>query len=263
MVKGCRVGLAILCLLATVSPGCLPEAMRYLDEGDRMLEKRDYRRAIAYYDSALREDPKLAYAYHGRGIARHFSGDLTEALGDFDRALKFSPDDVTIYRSKIDTWLDLLEYLSEREADTANAERGLARGQFIVNRILLMSDLDKLLQLDPADDWSYNQRGILRLATGDYDGAIADYTRAIDLNGEANWAYYNRGVAKSDAGDNDGAIEDLSMAITLDETDGWAYFRRGIARIRAGDSELGCTDLKRAKDLENPDAEGALEEMCR
>ena len=60
------------------------------------------------------------------------------------------------------------------------------------------------------------QDGNAKLAIGDYDGAIANYTEYIASNPTTEnkaIAYYNRGTAKKAKGDLDGAITDYTKAI--------------------------------------------------
>ena len=53
----------------------------------------------------------------------------------------------------------------------------------------------------------------------DYQGAIADYTKAIRLNPNAA-AYYNRGNVKDDLGDKQGAIADFRESARLFQQQG-------------------------------------------
>ena len=55
-----------------------------------------------------------------------------------------------------------------------------------------------------------------KLQNGDYDGAIADYSKAIELNANFARAYYNRGAAKKHKGDLLGALVDDNKALKLD-----------------------------------------------
>jgi tetratricopeptide (TPR) repeat protein len=66
-----------------------------------------------------------------------------------------------------------------------------------------------------AEAYVYVNRGLARSYSGDKQGAIADYERAIKINPQYAQAYENRGVAKSGLGNNQGAIIDLSKAAEL------------------------------------------------
>jgi tetratricopeptide (TPR) repeat protein len=65
----------------------------------------------------------------------------------------------------------------------------------------------------------YNIRGIAYGKKGEYDNAIADYTRAIEIDPNDAWAYCNRGGAYDEKGDYDKAIADYTQAIEIDPKD--------------------------------------------
>jgi tetratricopeptide (TPR) repeat protein len=62
---------------------------------------------------------------------------------------------------------------------------------------------------------NYINRGWAKRAKGDFDGAIADYSKAIELNPKLAVAYSNRGEAKKAKGDQEGADADLAQAEKL------------------------------------------------
>ena len=64
---------------------------------------------------------------------------------------------------------------------------------------------------------------------GEFDQAIASYSKAIELDPKYENAYNNRGLAYDDQGKFDQAIADYSMAIELDPKYIDAYYNRGIA----------------------------------
>ncbi|HEV2666557.1 MAG TPA: tetratricopeptide repeat protein, partial [Blastocatellia bacterium] len=49
----------------------------------------------------------------------------------------------------------------------------------------------------------------------DFDGAMADFNKALELNPKDVLASYQRGVMRFERGDNDGAISDFDKAIEL------------------------------------------------
>ncbi|MFM9903898.1 MAG: tetratricopeptide repeat protein [Pyrinomonadaceae bacterium] len=73
----------------------------------------------------------------------------------------------------------------------------------------------------------YN-RGIEQRNDGEYEKAIAEFTKAIQLDAKMADAYYERGSALlSLETDPDGAMRDLSKVIELDKKYSDAYFNRG------------------------------------
>ena len=82
-----------------------------------------------------------------------------------------------------------------------------------------------------ADD--YFNSGNAKAASGDWEGAIADYTRAIELKPSFPDAYYNRGNAKQVKGDVGAALADFSKAIELKPDLAAAYNKRGEAKQAA------------------------------
>ncbi|MCD4720944.1 MAG: tetratricopeptide repeat protein, partial [Desulfobacula sp.] len=51
---------------------------------------------------------------------------------------------------------------------------------------------------------------------GNFDRAIADYTKALEINPGLHDTYYNRGIAWSEKGDLQRAIADCRKALSLD-----------------------------------------------
>ena len=64
-----------------------------------------------------------------------------------------------------------------------------------------------------AEDW-FNS-GVAKSDRGDWQGAIADYTKAIEFNPQDADAYFNRAAAKNDLEDHQGAIADYTKAIEI------------------------------------------------
>ena len=74
--------------------------------------------------------------------------------------------------------------------------------------------------------------GLQRERLGDYEGAIADFERAIEINPQYANAYSNRGFAKSRLGDYEGAMADYERAIEINPQMHRARFNLGRAYIR-------------------------------
>ncbi len=63
---------------------------------------------------------------------------------------------------------------------------------------------------------AFYKRGVSHAGKGNYDRAIADFTKAIELKPDYGEAHYNRGVAHYKKGDLDRARRDFEEASKLD-----------------------------------------------
>ncbi|MEZ0484130.1 tetratricopeptide repeat protein [Fibrella aquatica] len=96
-------------------------------------------------------------------------------------------------------------------------------------------------------DWTiYNQRGLSKLETGDYYGALADFEYAIQRDSTGVVAYNNRGLAKYRLGDKRGAFDDFTSAIDLDSTLALAYENRGVVLYDDDQYDRAKVDLLKA-----------------
>ena len=68
----------------------------------------------------------------------------------------------------------------------------------------------------PDHDTAFVKRGIARQSSGDHDGAIEDFTKAIELNPNLAQAYASRGVSREAKGDSAGAKSDYSKSIQIE-----------------------------------------------
>ena len=92
-------------------------------------------------------------------------------------------------------------------------------------------------------------RGSSKGERKDFDGAIADCTKAIEITSNYALAYYNRGTAKRRKGDNDGAIMDCTKAIEIKPDCAEAYHERGISRINVNNLDEAINDFSKAIEI--------------
>ena len=113
----------------------------------------------------------------------------------------------------------------------------------------------KLLRLSQVCElYSLSKSSIYRKRqTGDINGAISDYTKAIDIDSTFFEAFYNRGNAKSFVlRDFSGAISDYTKAIQLQPREkriSSVYANRGISKIQLKDVKGACDDWRKALSL--------------
>jgi lipoprotein NlpI len=105
---------------------------------------------------------------------------------------------------------------------------------------------------------AYFNRGALRIASGDPDGAVADFDAAIRLNPNDAMTFSNRAYAYQVMGEYGRAIPDLDRAIRLEPFNSATYLNRGVARLYLGRANAAIEDFATAVQLRPSDAHGVL-----
>ena len=109
----------------------------------------------------------------------------------------------------------------------------------------------------------YYDSGVEKADSGDYQGAIKDYNKAIEINPNYSEAYFNRGIVKYRLGDYQGEIEDYNKAIEINPDYSKAYYNRGITKLQLGQKDIGCLDLYKARDLGDTSANDTIKKYCK
>ena len=98
---------------------------------------------------------------------------------------------------------------------------------------------------------TYVNRGILRLVTGDFPHADADFDRAIAINPREPDAWLNKAVSTIRQGNNAAALPLIDRAIEFKtRRPALAFYTRGLINENQGDVKAAYADLVRARDLE-------------
>ena len=206
--------------------------------------KGDWDGAIADCNRAIDLDPKYAYAYNNRGKAKMGKGDWDGAIADCTKAIEFSPKNPVTYinraeakKAKGDLSGVIADYSKVIEIDPQNADAYINRGDAKRHKgdwDGAIADYSKAIEVHPEYTASYYDhsiakvniefdpkypaycnRGIAKVNSGDWDGAIADFTKAIEINSQDADAYSYRGQAKKAKGDQAGADADFAQATKL------------------------------------------------
>ena len=116
-------------------------------------------------------------------------------------------------------------------------------------RKLIEMNPDFYIELD--DAYSYSNRGLGKLATMDYHGAIFDFNKAIEKDNNYATAYYLRGSAKFKLSKLEDAISDFNKAIEINPYYYLSYRERGEVKLKLGDISGSEEDLNKAKKIED------------
>ncbi|MHC4323977.1 MAG: tetratricopeptide repeat protein [Planctomycetota bacterium] len=121
---------------------------------------------------------------------------------------------------------------------------------------------DKLLgqtqgiETDPEDPNAYNNRGIASAREGQYEAAIAQFTRAFRRNPVFAEAYYNRGLVDLAIGQLGQAISDFSKAVEIKPGFTEGYLSRGKIYVAMGKYDQAVPDFTKVIEMD-ADSAGA------
>jgi tetratricopeptide (TPR) repeat protein len=173
----------------------------------------------------LEHNPADADALYLRGVARLRTRDYTRALADFNLAIRLQPTRAGYYWARSTLHLETAKP-AEVLADCTltlrfdNSHRGalLRRASILAQKedySGALADLQVLLRLDPASFAGYANRGLIHYRQGKLPEAIADFDSALRLDGSSAQTYYNRGLAFAAFGERERADADFLQARRL------------------------------------------------
>ena len=202
--------------------GCL-----YTTRGNVYGESGQETEAISAYTRAIKLNPKFADAYFNRG--NHF-GKLsqdTKAISDYSRAIEINPKYVVAYYNRGSQYSKLRQ---DTEA---------------------ISSYTKAIALNPKYADAYCNRGNAYGRSGHVAKAISDYIMAIQLDPTCAAAYCGRGNMYDTSGQHREAITDYDKAIGLNPKYAEAYNNRGIAYNKTGQEAEAISDYTKAIEVDS------------
>lgn len=250
--------------------------------GRAALIRGQYRDADRLFTGAL-QSAALPFATRistlsNRGIARWRLHHLRAALDDFNAALKFAPEEATLYNNRGNV-LMALNLHEEAAKDFGQAialapsygaayhNRGNAR--FLLGKYAAaVADFTKAVTLLPRNPAPFNGRGKAQFALKRPAGAMRDFSRAIALNARYGQAYANRAEALAALRRYRDAIDDYTSAIQFGTDTPEVYRGRASVYTRLNKPNLALKDIQEAKERapgpsNNPDAEPAQTAAAR
>ncbi|KAF7776116.1 hypothetical protein Agabi119p4_4509 [Agaricus bisporus var. burnettii] len=165
------------------------------------LEKGDYDKAIEICEKAVDEGRSLRSNYTLIAKALGRIGSAYQRKGDLPSAIKYFQKSLTEHRTP-----DVLNKL--REAERLSAEEA------------------KKAYIDPEKSHVAREEGNVKFKTGDFVGAVKDYTESIKRDPSDARGYNNRAAAYTKLAALPEALKDVNEAIKVDPNFVKAYIRK-------------------------------------
>lgn len=201
-------------------------AMDYSNRGITYFNLHKYTEALADFEQAIKLDSTDSRFYAHRSMVYSKLKRYDDALDDLDVAVKIDPENSTAYNNRGNIYQELHQY-KEAEVEFSYA-----------------------LQLDPNYAKAYYNRGLIYINLKLYKQAIDDLDNAIRLEPTYAKAYLNRGKTFEELREYDNALFDFSQTIQLDPANAKAYYNRGVIYQNLQEYEKALNDYEQAIKLD-------------
>ena len=236
------------------------------------IRSRSYIDPLTFYNSAVNQNPKSAYACTNRGFLRSRDNDFKGALNDYNMAIAISPTNYLAYFNraciKLYNLYDISGAITDFNKVISNNSRS---AEAYCNRAVAymnigktnesLNDYNKAIDITPTYE-AFSNRGNVKNSMNDYNGAVEDYDKAIALDPNRAGVYVNRGIVKAKINEKVGAIVDFTRAIEIDPKFIEAYGNRAIARYNIKDFKGTIEDCNKILEF-NPNDQTALEYITK
>ena len=195
----------------------------------------------------------MVSAYELRGLCRINQKKYSAAVSDYDRALRYDPDNQGLWHNRVLCLIQDKKYdLALAQIDTISTRWSkYARAYSMQAEIYLLQQdtakavksLDKSLELDPYDGGIWAERAVISLARQKWKEGEEFLTKSIHLLPKHSGNYINRALARFNQNNLRGAMADYDTALDLDPNNFLGHYNRGLLRAQVGDDNRGIEDF--------------------
>ena len=184
--------------------------------------KGDHGRALEDFDRALELKPDSAMVYNNRALSHTTLGEYANAIADLDKALELQPNFGKAYYNQgltyqamgdYDRAIESLSQAIEFSSDTPSNWRTLPTDNPGRDMMIGMDNQLRAMQSQADLSSVFHIRGLIYLATGEFDSAISDLNQAIELEPNMSIAYYARAMAYLNGGNITEAETDCQILL--------------------------------------------------
>ncbi|MDW8158702.1 MAG: tetratricopeptide repeat protein [Bacteroidia bacterium] len=207
--------------------------INYLNRGREYFEKGQYDFAIYDFEKALQDNAELE-GYYWRGLCHYHLKNYKQALADFDTLLSKNPHFTQAYLQRGKIHIRFQNY-NQALADLDKAAKLDSLNPDLLNERVIIyhalgrykeasTDIKTLIKLRPNYFENYINLAGLQLQMKNYKEAITNYTKGLELmlaekNSEDEDAYFGRATAFFELGDTLQACQDWNRAHALGHPD--------------------------------------------
>jgi tetratricopeptide (TPR) repeat protein len=182
------------------------------------LVNRDFDKAIATFNEAIKTDPENLRIVVGRGWAYQGKGQEDLAMADYNFALQKRPNYATAYNDR----------------GTLYLRKGALQSAF--------DDFSSAIRNAPTGVVAYTNRARVETMNKDYDAALADFAKAQEIDSTAQQIYTNRCITYTAMARFDEALADCNNIVERMPKNQYALANRGDAYLAKGNLDAALKD---------------------
>jgi len=184
--------------------GQKPTATNLWQQGQKQYDQKDYSKALALFNQALKLDTTQAQIYESQGKTLLQLKNFDQAITSYNRAIMLKANWADAYFGRGFACFKKKQYnqamqdlnkaiaLNAQVADYYHA-RGYVRYENKFYKMALQ-DFEQAIALDAKVGNYYNSRGMAKVALNEADSAMQDFIKANELNPELANPLYNAGL---------------------------------------------------------------------
>lgn len=270
-----------------IKPGL---SIGYNGKGSNAFARKDYEKAIDYYNYAISIDPTNGTSYAGRAQAylelKRFNEAADDVISAYENGEQFyswyllsefkdNGKDILLAKLRIKqakdkyysvwSWMQGQVYESnnmfEEAIDAYQAANGINPQATCYKRIAncqaelgqynkALSNIDIAFNMDSTNTSCLRQKADYLQELGLERDALAVINTYIDKEPDAADGYDTRGSIKAQMGDEAGAIEDFTTSLVLIPDDGATLIWRANCYMKQGNRQAAMADYKRVTEVD-------------
>jgi tetratricopeptide (TPR) repeat protein len=249
------------------------KAEKLVQEFTYLVESGDYMEAIDRISSSLINFPKRDELYALRAKAYDKSGNLKNALSDYDKAISLNKRNSGYYEARAMVYGELKKYgRSIEDLDRAvklkpeHFELYLERAEISKlsgNFEQAISDIELYRSYFPENEPALFEAGNIYYESGQYEHSLILFNQLVaDYPAKPEY-FLGRGLTNFELHKLENAIYDFSQSLDLNPKLAESWYNKGLVRYYSGDTKGACNDWKKAVELGHPKAAEQLGMYCR
>ena len=229
--------------------------------GEILLDLGRLKEAEAAHSKAISLHPS-AWTYLFRGITRTVSQDYKGAIADFNKAIELQPKFAIAYSARSTARIAI----GKEKAALADVNQALElhnyAGHYLAKGLVYftlgnyeqaVADFTKVIKRDPFEKETiynaYVQRANSHKKLGNYPQAIDDFHQASNLLPDRTLAYTGQAKLHFDQNNYQQAIKDYTKVIELQPNNANVYSSRAFAYTELGKKRKAAADYKQALEI--------------